>query len=267
MTSIKSHFHFLGTGGSMGIPVIGCTCPVCLSGSPHNIRMRPSALIHAAGRRILIDCGPDFKEQALKHNINTLDGIIFTHAHHDHTAGLDELRIYTLRSHQALPCLLSSESAKAIRNRFNYMFDESDPYASLTAKFDLQLLEEERGVTIFQGLKIRYFSYEQGKMRVDGFRFGNLAYVTDIRHYPETIFEDLQDVNTLILSALRFSPSALHFSVDEAIDFARRVGAKETWFMHIAHDLDHEKTNAYLPMGMRLAHDGLQLEFSPDMIK
>lgn len=260
MTIMNAKLLFLGTGGSMGIPVIGCKCPVCKSDSSYNKRLRPSALLIVDGKRILIDCGPDFKEQALRYEIDQLDGIIVTHAHHDHTAGFDELRIYSLRSHQAIPCLLSPDTLTDLKRRFYYIFDKNSSYTATTAKFQLQLLERERGEISFLGLNIRYFSYKQGGMLINGFRFGNLAYVSDIREYPETIFEDLKGIETLVISALRFSPTPLHFSVDEAIDFARRTGAKKTWLMHIAHELDHEKTNVYLPADIRLAYDGLVIQ-------
>lgn len=257
MTTMTPKLLFLGTGGSMGIPVIGCKCSVCQSDSPYNKRLRPSALLLVDDKRILIDCGPDFKEQALRYDLDRLDGIIVTHAHNDHTAGFDELRIYSLRSHQAIPCLLSADTLADLKRRFYYIFDETSPYKALTAKFQLQLLESQRAQVLFLGLRIDYFSYRQGGMLVNGFRFGNLAYVSDIREYPDTVFEDLKDVETLIISALRYSPTPLHFGVDEAVDFARRVGAKNTWLMHIAHELDHEKTNAYLPADIRVAYDGL----------
>ncbi|MBA3815090.1 MAG: MBL fold metallo-hydrolase [Parachlamydiaceae bacterium] len=243
----------------MGIPVIGCKCPVCQSEISFNKRLRPSALLMIDGKRILIDCGPDFREQALRYGLDQLDGIIITHAHNDHTAGFDELRIYSLRTHQAIPCLLSPDTLADLKRRFYYIFDEDSPYAALTAKFQLQLLESERAEVLFAGLDVRYFTYQQGGMNVNGFRFGNLAYVSDIRDYPTTIFEDLKGVETLVISALRFSSTPLHFSIDEAVDFSRRVGAKQTWLMHIAHELDHEKANAYLPADIRLAYDGLEI--------
>lgn len=263
---INAQFLFLGTGASMGIPVIGCRCPVCTSESPYNIRTRPSALITMGMQRILIDCGPDFRQQALKHHIDSLDGVILTHAHHDHTAGFDDLRIYIFKSHRSLPCLLSAESLADLKKSFYYIFEDHRPYMDMASRFDVRVLERDRGEVEFIGLKLRYFSYEQGGMVVHGFRMGNLAYVTDIKHYPPSIFDDLKGVDTLILSALRFPPSPLHFSVDDAIEFAKKVGAKHTWLTHMAHDLDHEKTNAYLPDGIRLAYDGLQLEFSIDIM-
>lgn len=256
-----STFLFLGTAGSMGIPVIGCPCSVCHSSDPHNKRMRPSALLTIADKKILIDCGPDFHAQAIQHHLETLDGVIFTHSHYDHTAGVDELRVYHMRTGIALPCLLSQTTANDIVSRFPYIFVPNVDYNKLVAKFDLQILKDDRGITSFLDIPIRYFSYEQAQMQVNGFRIGNLAYVTDIRHYPETIFEDLKDVDILIISALRYKTSHLHLSVDEAVAFAQKTGAKQTWLNHLAHDLEHEKTNAYLPENIKLAYDGLQFSF------
>jgi phosphoribosyl 1,2-cyclic phosphate phosphodiesterase len=130
----------------------------------------------------------------------------------------------------------------------------------------MQPLVGVEGTTRFVGLNLTYFSFFQLGMRVDGFRFGDLAYVSDIKTYPETIFNALEGVRTLIVSALRFQPSPMHFSVDEAIEFASRVGAEQTWFMHIAHELDHDIGNAYLPKGINLAYDGLQIDFKADIV-
>jgi phosphoribosyl 1,2-cyclic phosphate phosphodiesterase len=263
---IKSvgHFHFLGTGASMGIPVIGCHCHVCSSPLHYNKRLRPSALCTIGEKQFLIDCGPDFKQQALLHKIEALDGVIFTHAHNDHTAGIDDLKIYSLKSGNPLPCLCSPETKNDIEKRFYYLFQKG-PYSGSITQFETQFLEERRGSVDFQGVHIGYFSYEQMGMIVNGYRFGDLAYISDIKHYPSTIFEDLRGVHTLILSALRFTTSQMHFSVDEAIDFAAKAGAHQTWLMHISHEMDHEKANAYLPENIRVAYDGLRLEFQAEL--
>lgn len=252
--------RFLGTGGSMGIPVIGCDCEVCTSSDPHNKRQRTSALVTVGEKKILIDCGPDFHTQALHYHINTLDGVILTHAHRDHTAGIDELRVYHMRSHKPIPCLLSPETLADVKHQFNYIFKE-DSFYKLTAKLDLHLLPEARGEVEFLGLPIHYFTYEQARMKVNGFRFGNLAYITDIYDYPETIFQDLHNVEILILSALRFTPSQLHLSLDEAVEFSNRIAPKKTWFIHIAHEVDHQRSNAYLPENIKLAYDGMLVDF------
>lgn len=258
---MSGRFLFLGTGGSMGIPIIGCDCPVCTSDSPFNKRLRPSGLISFGPQNILIDAGPDFRYQALRYGIKTLDGLMLTHAHHDHTAGVDELRVFFMRNHQPIPCLMSKETFDDLKVRFAYLFIHKNIESHLTVRFAVQCLQDKRGLTTFLGHKIRYFSYDQMEMSVNGYKIGNLAYVSDIHKYPETIFEDLQGTETLILSALRFTPSPLHFSVDEAIAFAKRVGAKNTWLTHISHDLDYDKTESYLPENIRLAYDGLTITF------
>lgn len=250
----------------MGTPVIGCACAVCKSSDPHNMRLRSSIFITINGQRLLVDCGPDFRQQALLYDIDQLDGMIVTHAHNDHIAGIDELRVFCLRSGKPIPCLLSSDTLKDLKVRFNYLFEEREPYAGLLARFGIQEFERDRGEVVFQGMRVGYFSYYQLGMRVDGLRFGNLAYVSDIKDYPETIFEDLRGVKTLVLSALRFDSTKMHFNIDDAIAFAKKVGAEKTWLMHVSHELDHEKGNAYLPDNIEIAYDGLQLEFEADII-
>jgi phosphoribosyl 1,2-cyclic phosphate phosphodiesterase len=253
---------FLGTGGSMGIPAIGCRCAVCTSLDPHNKRLRPSALLQIGDTNLLIDCGPDFRYQALKYNLINLSGVVFTHNHYDHTAGVDELRAYYMHTHTLLPCLLSKETQDDLMRRFYYIFERDITYDKLLAKFSLKIFPEDRGETNFLGIPIHYFSYNQADAKVTGLRFGNLAYVTDIKSYPETIFEDLSGVDTLIVSALRFTPSALHFTVDEAVEFSRKVGAKKVWLTHISHEMDHITANAYLPEHIKLAYDGLRVPLS-----
>lgn len=252
---------FLGTGGSMGVPVIGCECPVCTSENPRNARLRAAALVELQGRRLLIDCGPDFRQQALKHHLGKLDGALITHSHHDHTASIDELRVYSMRSGKAFPCLASEETKRELEMRFPYIFDKSSKRPSLTPKIAIETLKEERGIYNFLGVKIGFSTYEQGGTQVNGFRFGSFAYVTDIKHYSDTLFEDLKGVERLVISALRFSKSPIHLSIDEAIAFCRRVQVKKAWLTHIAHELDHEKTNAYLPDDIKLAYDGLTIDF------
>lgn len=250
---------FLGTGGSMGVPVIGCGCEVCRSDSPYNKRLRSSVLLSIHHKKILIDAAPDLREQALKHHITQLDGVILTHSHHDHTAGIDDLRVYYLSSQLSVPCLLSEETAKDIRNRFDYMFKVQPSEDS--PRLQLQILPGDRGEMEFLGIPLKYMSYEQLNMKVAGLRFGKLAYITDIKKFPATLYDDLKGVETLIVSALRYTPSHMHFNIDEAVDFAIKVGAKNTWLTHLAHELDYFKANTYLPPNVRMAYDGLQINF------
>lgn len=261
---IKAKLLFLGTGGSMGVPLIGCKCAVCTSSSPKNKRLRPSALLTLEDKRnILIDAGQDYRTQALRYGIDDLDGVIFTHAHYDHTAGIDDLRVYYIRDKAPLPCLLSAATADDIQSRFSYLFkDKGSP--KLIPKFAFQILEGERGSTEFLGLKVGYMTFEQAKMAVNGFRFGNLAYVSDIRHYPETIFDDLKGVENLVVSALRFEKSPLHLSIEEAVAFAQRVEAKQAWFTHLAHEVEHDAANRLLPPNIQIAYDGLVIDFEAE---
>jgi len=244
----------------MGIPVIGCHCLVCTSKNPKNRRLRSSALLQIDGKRILIDAGPDFRAQALNYKIDALDGVIFTHSHQDHIGGVDELRAFILKRDHPIPCLLSQTTLDEIKVRYSYIFQFDEQRSSITTKFEPMLLKGERGEVSFLDLNVRFFTFEQAKMPVNGFRFGSLAYVSDICHYSDTIFEDLQGVETLILSALRFAPTPFHFTVDQAIAFTQRVAPKRAYFMHIAHELDCEEELS-LPKNMHFAYDGLEIKF------
>ena len=257
---MMSSLLFLGTGSSLGVPVIACTCEVCRSQSPFNCRLRSSALVKIGDKRLLIDVGPDFKEQALTHHLNSLDGLILTHAHQDHVAGIDDLRVYSYRKKGPLECLMSRETARDARERFGYMFREDIVEKGVT-RLKIQELPGDAGEGEFHGLNYRYFSYFQIGMKVNGFRFGDLAYVTDIHRYSEAIFEELSGLDTLVISALRDSPSHMHLNLDEAVAFVQKTGAKRSYFTHLAHELDYEKTNSLLPPGMRLAYDGLEIPF------
>ncbi|MCH9628041.1 MAG: Phosphoribosyl 1,2-cyclic phosphate phosphodiesterase [Chlamydiales bacterium] len=259
---MKAEFLFLGTGGSSGIPMIGCDCPVCISKDPKNARLRPSALLKIEDKHLLIDSGPDFRTQALRYHIHHLDGVLLTHSHFDHVAGLDELRIYYLIERRALPVLASKETLKDLKRRYDYLFREKSWGMSLAAQLEFHVLEKSRGQTDFLGIALTYVSYEQGGMAVNGYRFGPFAYISDIRTYPDTLFADLKGVEILVVSALRQESSMMHFTVDEAVEFAQKIGAKQVYFTHIGHELDHHQTNATLPEGISLAYDGLTVEFS-----
>lgn len=254
---MKGKLTFLGTGGSLGVPVVGCACCVCSSSDPLNHRMRSSALIQAGGRQFLIDSGPDFRSQALKFGISRLDGILLTHAHHDHVGGIDDLRPIYYKRESPLPILLSEETAKELCRRFHYIFADGKDFLGLR----LDLLSGSEGTFLFENFPVQFVSYSQGGMKVNGYRFGSLAYLSDIRQFSPSIFEHLKGVRDLIVSALRFTPSPLHFSVDEAIDFARQADAAQVWLTHVSHDLEHHQTNAYLPSHVRLAYDGLEIDF------
>ena len=259
---MRGRFLLLGTGSSTGTPLIGCHCPVCLSTAAFNKRLRPSALIEVAEKKFVIDVGPDFREQALKYGIDHLDGILITHSHYDHIAGIDELRALSFRDNKKIPCLLSEETFEEIKIRYHYMMQPmKDEREVVCSQLKFHLLRKTRGDVHFEGLPVGFFSYAQVGMKVTGYRFGNLAYVPDIHDYEETIFEAMAGVEILILDALKEDLSIAHFSLDEAMGFAKKTGVKQVIFTHIAHEMEHDRINQKLPSNMRLGYDGQEIFF------
>lgn len=246
----------------MGTPVITCECAVCRSKNPHDHRMRPAGLMTVGGKRFLFDTGPDLRAQMLKHHIMDLDAVILTHTHFDHIAGIDDLRVFYFLHHKTLPCMLSQDSYDDLKLRYAYFFRKSEDDVMGPSRFDFHILKDDFGTAEFQGLKWSYLSYLQNNMKVTGYRLGKFAYVLDIHDYSEKVIEALKGVEVLVLSALRYTPSPAHLSIEEAVEFSRKVGAKMTWFSHIAHNLDHEEANRKLPPNMKLAYDGMEIIFN-----
>lgn len=259
--SRKGQFLFLGTGGSAGVPMIGCACSVCSSGFPKNKRMRSSGLLKLGDKNVLIDAGPEFRLQLLREKITSLTAVLLSHAHADHIAGLDDLRAFYFLTKEKLPCFLSEETLTEVRLRYHYFFHPVAENRSVSAQVDFNVLPGEGGSFEIEEIPFVYFSYFQLEMKVTGFRIGKFAYVSDIRDYSQEVIEALKGVDVLVLSALRHTPSHMHFTVQEAIHFARLVGAKQTFLTHLSHEIDHETTNAFLPSDIQLGYDGLELTF------
>lgn len=258
---MKAKLLFLGTGASTGIPMIGCRCSVCRSSFKKNKRLRPSVLFKIAKKNLLIDVAPDFREMALKYRIEGLDGLLLTHVHYDHIGGLDDLRSFYLTDRKPIHCLLAQNSFQEMKSRYEYLFEKREHKTSLSVELKFKVLKKAFGKVNFEGIEIAYFSYFQKKMKVTGYRFGDVAYVTDISEYDQELLEALKGVRVLIVSALRETPSPVHFNFKKAIAFAKKIKAKKVYFTHIAHEVDHVQTSKLLPPHMQLAFDGLEIEF------
>lgn len=256
-----SEVIFLGTGASTGVPVIACKCKTCKSKSRYNKRLRPSILIKHKGENILVDAGPDIRQQALKYKINKLDAVIITHAHFDHMAGIDDLRIYNRTGKKAIRCYLLKETYEEIKIKYNHLFTANYKGHTKSARFDFHVLSDKARAFRLDNISINYFSYFQDSKKVLGIRLGNFAYVTDIKSYERSIYDDLKDLDILILSCLRKKRSEVHFDLHEAISFAKKVNPRITYLTHLAHEIEYHSVSSKLCKNIKLAYDGLVLKF------
>lgn len=247
----------LGSGTSTGVPVIGCTCAVCVSGSPRNQRWRPGLKIEFGGGVALVDTSTDLRAQALRFGLPRLDAVVFTHAHADHILGLDEVRIFNFRQGGAIPCFGSRPTLAAIRRAFAYVFEQGQEGGG---KPQLELIEVSGPFEVL-GLSWTPVPVWHGDLEVLGYRIGSFAYVTDCSLIPEASYELLDGVEILILDALRYRPHPTHFSVEEAVAAASRIGADRTILTHLAHEVDHDAPQSPLPPGVEFGYDGLTLDF------
>jgi phosphoribosyl 1,2-cyclic phosphate phosphodiesterase len=250
----------LGSGTSAGVPTLGCGCAVCTSPDPHNRRMRASIYIEHEGLRLLVDCGTDFRSQALANGIHDVDAVLLTHTHSDHVNGLDDLRAYNMVHKHPIDVYATRSSLDDIRTRFAYCFQPPPTGGGIP---ELHLSEIAPGNPLrIRSLGILPLNILHGKAQILGFRFGSFAYITDASTIPEETFAAIRGVEVLITSALRHRPHPTHMSLSQAVEVAERVGARRTWFTHMSHDLEHQATNASLPQNVRLAYDGLSFEVS-----
>jgi phosphoribosyl 1,2-cyclic phosphate phosphodiesterase len=280
----------------MGVPTLGCGCSVCTSADPHDKRLRPSILVRwpcgkpgadmdtenpsaskpvsadkdrlpfqpkgdqPCERIVLIDTGPDFRAQALSAGIKHVDAVFYTHSHADHIFGLDDLRplsFVTYRESGPIPLYVTAETHAVMEHIFSYTFSPKSTYPTRARV----ALKEVHGSTPIQVHEASFTPIPvlHGELPITGYRFGSAAYITDVSTIPESSFALLEDLDVLILSALRHTPHPSHATVDQAVRWANRIGAHQTWFTHISHDLGAAQTNANLPDGMALAYDGLTL--------
>lgn len=246
---------FLGTGTSVGVPRIGCACPVCRSPDPRNQRLRCSLLVEDRDRVILVDTTPDLRTQALRQGLRRLDAVLFTHAHADHLYGLDDVRCLCLDRREPLPCYADAQTRERIEVVFDYAFRAD--HQSSVPQIVLRPAEEEFELW---GLRVQPIPVLHGRLPVLGFRLGSFAYVTDCSAIPEPSMARLHGVEVLVLDALRYREHPTHFNVDQALAVIAALEPRQAWLTHLAHDLDHATAEARLPAGVRLAYDGLVLD-------
>ena len=281
----KARLTFLGTGTSQGVPMIGCGCDVCKSKDPRDKRLRSSVLVDYNGMRILIDAGPDFRQQMLRENVSHLDAILLTHNHKDHTGGLDDIRAFTYLDKRATEIYCEKYVEDSLRLEYGYAFAEkkypgapewhvhniSEQPFSIKAGGPHEVLSwtpgkgyvrttvgEDEAIRETVVTPIRGMHY---KLPVLGYRFGNIAYCTDMNNIPEEEFAKLQGLDHFIINCVKYGKHISHFSIEEAIEIAKKVGARHSWLTHLSHQLPcHSTLESELPEGIRPAYDGLILE-------
>jgi len=259
--NLRGKLVFLGTGTSVGVPTLGCGCPVCQSTDPRNNRTRCSLIVGLPEGTLLIDTTPDMRMQLLRERVAMVHAVLYTHEHADHLFGLDDLRVFPYYLGHRLPLYCEEQVESRIRKSFDYAFNpEADALQSSYPK----LAFERIGLEPFHvlGARIVPIRLYHGPFRVLGFRIGNIAYCTDVNGIPDESWPKLEGLDLFIVDALRSQFHPTHFSLTQAVEAARRVGAKRTLFTHMAHDLEHAATNAMLPPGMELAYDGLSIDLS-----
>lgn len=254
----------LGSGTSMGVPTLGCHCAVCTSRDPRDKRLRPSILLRHREQNVIIDTTPDFRTQALRAGLDRLDAVLLTHGHADHILGFDDLRPYNIRQGAAMPVYGTEDTFRTIRRVFSYVFENKPTLSSVPSVH----LHELKGPFELMGVPFIPVPLLHGEMDVLGYRFGRAAYLTDFSRLPESSVPLLEDLDDLILDALRDVPHPMHQTVEQALALIDKLKPRHAWFTHIAHDLPHAASNERLRKAgyphVQLAYDGLELEVATE---
>lgn len=247
---------FLGTGTSQGVPIIGCTCEVCQSSDSRDKRLRSSIHVQTDRTSVVIDSGPDFRQQMLREQINRLDAIVFTHGHKDHTAGFDDIRAFNYIQKKDMEVYCDERVDSVLRKDYDYVF-AAQKYPGVP-QANLNIIENEAfrvNDLLFEPIETLHY-----KLPVFGFRIGDFTYITDANYISEEEKEKIKGSKTLVLNALRKEKHISHFTLEEAIELAQEIGADKTYFTHISHQLGlHENVSKELPEGIELAYDGLKI--------
>lgn len=250
---------FLGTGTSQGVPVIGCSCEVCRSADRRNRRLRTSAMVEVEGLRLIIDAGPDFREQMLREDVRHIDALLLTHEHKDHTGGIDDVRAFNFVDYPTIHTIHIYAPAPAIRTLrkdYDYAFAE-DKYRGVPV-IELHTIDTQQPFVV-EGVAITpIVGHHSSRFRSVGYRIGNMAYLTDFSYIDDAECRKLEGVECLVVNALRWEPHDSHFSVSEAIELIRRVGARRAYLTHLSHRIGlHDEASKRMPAGVEIAYDGL----------
>jgi phosphoribosyl 1,2-cyclic phosphate phosphodiesterase len=254
---MKAEIVILGSGTSMGVPTLGCSCSVCTSVDPRDTRSRPSIAVQWGAHTVVIDTGQDFRQQALRENIRQIDAVLYTHPHADHILGMDDLRPLTFQRPNGLPLYADDATVAVLHRIFEYTFSPNAKYPT-RARVELRRLNDHESVEI-DGLRFQRVPVLHGDITIAGYRFGSAAYLTDMNGIPDSSLPLLENLDVLIIDALRWNPHASHNNVEQALNWVERIQPRRAFFTHIAHELEHAKTEAQLPPHVRLAYDGLRI--------
>ena len=260
-TLLNMELTFLGTGTSQGVPVIGCQCRVCRSTDERDRRLRTSAMVEADGVRIVIDAGPDFRQQMLREGVRHIDSILLTHGHTDHVAGLDDVRAFNFVDYPTIhrvDIYAAPYTSQTVLKVFDYAFAQNK-YRGVP-EIDLHTIDLNRSFKV-KGVDVVPISGRHSRFEVTGFRIGKLGYLTDFKEIADEEIEKLKGVDVLVVNALRFEPHDSHFNVAEALDLIARVAPRESYLIHMSHEIGlYDEASSRLPEGVRLAYDGLRVK-------
>lgn len=258
-TDITGQMILLGTGTSVGVPAIGCGCPVCISGEPKNQRTRASVILGLPEGNLLIDTAPDLRQQLLRERIGIVHSVVYTHEHSDHVMGFDDLRLFQFYLGKPVPIYCNAAVRRRIEAAFDYAFSGIEPtHAGAAPSVDIH--EIDRSPFDVLGETLIPIPLKHGpRFEVLGFRVGRVAYCTDVSEIPESSWPLLENLDVLILGALRPTPHPTHFSLDEAVAVAQKLGPKQTYFTHCSCHVDYATVNASLPQGIEVGYDGLRI--------
>jgi phosphoribosyl 1,2-cyclic phosphate phosphodiesterase len=261
MPVLSRIFTFLGTGTSVGVPMVGCDCAVCQSNDPHNHRYRCAVLIGTRQGNLLIDTPPELRLQLLRERVKLVHAVLFTHYHADHIFGLDDVRPFPRLLGGAVPLYCNEEVERMIRQSFAYAFQANRDRikAGFIPELAFHRITDEAFNVL--GQRVVPIPLLHAHFNVFGFRIDDVAYCTDVSEIPQDSWPLLEGLRVLVLDALRFRAHPGHFNVDEALEVIERLRPAQAYLTHMSHDVDHESTNKLLPPGVELAYDGLQFEF------